>query len=383
MILRPDADTRLIGRGTADLRTGEPVCATLSRMAPSRDVVPQAKAIRASDDDRERVADLLRRHYASGRLSDEDLSTRVDAAYSRRTVDELEALVADLPSDRTPAGRRRRRGGLETSVRIHATVYAVVNVVLVAMWAVAGGGEFWPVWSILGWGIGLGAHAAPLLAGVGGPSSHPPHRPRVEPGASAGTATPATPTTPVEEVAEAVTAERPTLKPGAAPDGTVTLLFSDIEGSSALNERLGDLRWLELLELHNRLIRDQVRECGGYEVKAQGDGFMLAFASARRAIACARAIQEVIDEQLGGHPDGPVRVRIGLHTGEAIRQDSDYYGKNVVVAARIAALAQGGEILASAVVKHLTESAGDVRFEDERSVELPGLDGTHAVYRVA
>ena len=124
-------------------------------------------------------------------------------------------------------------------------------------------------------------------------------------------------------------------------------------------------------------------ECGGYEVKAQGDGFMLAFASARRAITCARAIQEAVGEQLGEHPDGPVRVRIGLHTGEAIRQDSDYYGKNVVVAARIAAQARGGEILTSAVVKHLAESTGDVRFEDERTLELPGLDGTHAVFRVA
>ena len=319
---------------------------------------------------------MLRGHFASGRLSDEELAERVDAAFSRRTVGDLEALVADLPADRPPA--RERRGGLETSVRLHAVVYVVVNVLLVAMWAAGGGGYFWPVWSILGWGIGLGAHAAPLLAGVGKPSSHRRRDPpRLERGDSA-----APPATPVEEVAEAVTAERPTLKPGAAPDGTVTILFSDIEGSTVLNERLGDLRWLELLGLHNRLIREQVRECGGYEVKSQGDGFMLAFASARRAITCARAILDTVEEQLGDHPDGPVRVRIGLHTGEAIRQDSDYYGKNVVVAARIAAQARGGEILASSVVKHLAESAGDIRFEDERNVELPGLDGVHAVYRV-
>jgi class 3 adenylate cyclase len=271
----------------------------------------------------------------------------------------------------------RRRGGLEQSVRLHATVYVVVNVLLIAVWAAAGGGDFWPIWVLLGWGIGLGAHAAPLIAGVGRSRSdgRALHR-----GPDRAFAAP--PPTAVEEVAEAVTSDRPALTPAAAPDGTVTILFSDIEGSTALNERLGDLRWLELLELHNRLVRDQVRECGGYEVKAQGDGFMLAFASARRAIECARAIQHGVHEQLGSHADGPVRVRIGLHTGEAIRQDSDYYGKNVVVASRIAAQARGDEILASSVVKHLAESAGDIRFEDEREVELPGLGGTHLVYRV-
>jgi class 3 adenylate cyclase len=183
-------------------------------------------------------------------------------------------------------------------------------------------------------------------------------------------------------VASTVASERPSLRPAAAPDGTVTILFSDIEGSTALNERLGDVRWLELLGAHNRVVRDRVQACEGFEVKAQGDGFMIAFPSARRAIQCAQAIQEAVAAELGSHPDGPVRVRIGLHTGEAIRQESDFYGKNVVVAARIADQARGGEILASSVVKQLTESAGDVSFEEEREVELAGLAGTHSVYKV-
>jgi class 3 adenylate cyclase len=186
----------------------------------------------------------------------------------------------------------------------------------------------------------------------------------------------------VDEVAMTVAAERPSLGPATAPDGTVTILFSDIEGSTALNERLGDVRWLELLRAHNVVVRGQVKASGGFEVKSQGDGFMLAFASARRAIQCARAIQEAVARDLGSHPDGPIRVRIGLHTGEAIREESDFYGKNVVVAARITDQARGGEILASAVVKQLTESAGDVGFEHARDVELAGLAGTHALYRV-
>jgi class 3 adenylate cyclase len=325
--------------------------------------------MRASDADRERVARVLREHYGAGRLSEEDLTERVEAAYDVRTTSELEALTADLPVERpdkpAPARPRprRRRSGLETSVRIHLTIYLVVNVLLIGIWAAAGGGYFWPIWPILGWGIGVGCHAAPLLALRGRA-----HRDELSS---------------VDEVAESVAEERPSLGPAAAPDGTVTVMFSDIEGSSALNEQLGDVRWLSLLRVHNEAVRHEVKAFGGFEVKAQGDGFMIAFASARRAIECARAIQAAIARELGDNPSGPIRVRIGLHTGEAIREASDFYGKNVVVAARVADQARGGEILASAVVKQLTESAGDFDFTDAREVELAGLTGTHTVYTVA
>ena len=271
------------------------------------------------------------------------------------------------------------RSGLETSVRIHVAIYAVVNVALIGIWAASGGGYFWPVWPILGWGIAVGCHAAPLLAR----RSHP-VRDRANPALQPTRSTHAEPDSmsSVDDVASAVASERPSLRPAAAPDGTVTILFSDIEGSTVLNERLGDVRWLELLRAHNRIIREHVQACGGFEVKSQGDGFMIAFPSARRAIQCARSIQDAMVRDLAGHPDGPIRVRIGLHTGEAIREESDFYGKNVVVAARIADEAQGGEILASSVVKQLTESAGDVGFEDAREVELAGLAGRHPVYKV-
>jgi class 3 adenylate cyclase len=335
--------------------------------------------VRASDADRERVAELLRDHYGAGRLSDEDLSERVEAVYGVRTLSELEALTADLPSAPRARSGGRRRSGLEISFRIHLTIYIVVNVLLIALWAASGGGYFWPVWPILGWGIGVAGHGAPLLALRGGRSRHGAH-PALEPSRRSRHRHDLTSS--VDEVASSVAAERPSLRTAAAPDGTVTILFSDIEGSTALNERLGDMRWLELLRAHNTVVRAEVKACGGFEVKSQGDGFMIAFASARRAIQCARAIQEAIARDLGGNPDGSIRVRIGLHTGEAIREESDFYGKNVVVAARIADEARGGEILASSVVKQLTESAGDVSFEDGREVQLAGLAGTHAVYRV-
>jgi class 3 adenylate cyclase len=348
--------------------------------AAIRETGPMASSeLRASDADRDRVAGVLREHYSAGRLTDEEMSERVETAYRVRTVAELATLTADLPTASVeappPAARarpRRRRSGYETSVRIHATVFLVVNAMLIAIWAAAGGGYFWPIWPILGWGIGLGCHFAPLLATRGA-------APRTRKGTGSLRDAPSS----VGEVASSVEAERPSLDAAAAPDGTVTLLFSDIEGSTALNERLGDVRWLELLRVHHRVIREQVASYGGYEVKAQGDGFMIAFPSARKAISCALAIQAAIARELrDATDDGPIRVRIGLNTGEAIREESDFYGKNVVVAARIAALARGGEILASSVVKALTESAGDLTFSEPREVELAGLAGTHVVYRV-
>jgi class 3 adenylate cyclase len=354
---------------------------TLSPMASAgRHPRPQGSGIRASDADRERVVALLREHYEVGRLSDDELSDRVEAAYGARTDAELDALTADLPSPRQPEPRRGRGSALGASVRVHFAIYAVVNLMLIGIWAASGGGYFWPVWPILGWGIGLGCHAAPLLA-LG---RRPPHRELSSPDRPPRRPIPAPPAdTSVDDVAAQVASERPSLRPAAAPDGTVTILFSDIEGSTVLNERLGDVRWLELLRAHNRLVREQVQACQGFEVKAQGDGFMIAFPSARRAIECARAIQGAVARDLGNHPDGPVRVRIGLHTGEAIREEADFYGKNVVVAARIADEARGGEILASAVVKQLADSAGDIDFGEPREVELSGLAGKHAVYRVA
>lgn len=264
------------------------------------------------------------------------------------------------------------------SVRIHATVYVLVNLLLVGIWAAGGGGYFWPVWPILGWGIGLAGHAAPFLASAGKPSRRlRQHGSRAKRGPREALGTS------VDDVASTVGAERPSLRPAAAPDGTVTMLFSDIESSTALNERLGDVRWLELLRVHHEVVREQVHAHGGFEVKTQGDGFMIAFPSARRAVQCSLAIQRAIEERLGGHREAPIRLRIGLHTGEAIRQEADFYGRNIVLAARIADQARGGEILASSVVKQLTESAGDIRFEDEREVELEGLAGTHSVYKIA
>ena len=266
----------------------------------------------------------------------------------------------------------KRRWGtyvLAQSFKTHLTSYLLVNGFLIGMWAASGGGYFWPIWPLLGWGIAVAAHAAPLIGRA--TRRRPPSAGLPRDGPSS-----------VDHVAVTVSSERPSLRPATAPDGTVTVLFTDIEASTILNERVGDLRWLELLRAHHEIVREQVHQHGGFEVKSQGDGFMIAFPSARRAVQCARSIQHQIESRLSEHPDGPIRLRIGLHTGEAIREEADFYGKNVVLAARIADQARGGEILASRVVKELTESAGDVSFENERELALEGLTGTHRVYNV-
>ncbi len=188
--------------------------------------------------------------------------------------------------------------------------------------------------------------------------------------------------TSIDAVVASVQAERPDLRRHAAPDGTVTILFSDIEGSTAITERLGDLRWVEVLRAHNAIIREQLGAHDGFEVKFVGDGFMLAFQSARRALQCAIGIQRVF-AQRNDQAEEPIHVRIGLHTGEAIKEADDFFGRHVILAARIAAQAQGGEILVSSLLKELTESGGDIAFGEGRDVELKGLAGTHQVHHIA
>ncbi len=188
--------------------------------------------------------------------------------------------------------------------------------------------------------------------------------------------------TSIDAVASAVSIERPDLRHHSAPDGTVTILFGDIEGFTPMTERLGDQRAQQVLREHNAIVRHQVAAHRGFEVKSLGDGFMLAFSSARRALQCSIAIQQAFAAHNREHPDGLVMVRIGMHTGEFVREMEDFFGKNVILASRIADQARGGEILVSALLKELTESAGDIRFGQEREVELKGLAGVNRVHAV-
>jgi class 3 adenylate cyclase len=182
-------------------------------------------------------------------------------------------------------------------------------------------------------------------------------------------------------VASAISRARD-LSAHASFEGTVTVLFSDIEDSSALYEKLGDLRAHEVIRIHNEMFRHQIAAHRGVEVKALGDSFMIVFSSARRAALCAIAAQRSFAAYCESHPDLPIRVRMGLHVGEAINESSDYFGKAVILAARIAALAQGGQILVSSTLHDLAANAGDLRFEAAGEKQLKGLAGTHRIFEV-
>jgi class 3 adenylate cyclase len=196
-------------------------------------------------------------------------------------------------------------------------------------------------------------------------------------------------TTSIDYVISAVESERPDLAAHAAPDGTVTILFSDIENSTLMTERLGDTRWLEVLRAHNTVFRRHLRSNRGYEVKSQGDGFMLVFPDPREALTSAIGIQRDLAEAAVA-ADEHIRVRMGMHTGEAIHEEGDFFGRSVILAARIAAQATGGEILVSEALKERVEAnegsgddggADELGFDGGRELELKGMAGTHTVYR--
>ena len=182
----------------------------------------------------------------------------------------------------------------------------------------------------------------------------------------------------IDELEEIVQREKPDLSSTADADGTVTIVFTDIVDSTVLLGRFGDEAWLDVLRRHNAIIDQATAAYGGTVVEVQGDGSMLAFASARRAVACAQAIQrEVAHASIDGSPT--IRVRIGIHTGDALHAGDHYVGTTVHYAARVASQAVGGEVLVSSVVRDLV-SGPDVGFQEGREVELKGLEGSHRLY---
>jgi class 3 adenylate cyclase len=230
----------------------------------------------------------------------------------------------------------------------------------------------------------------------------------------------------------------------AVTAGMVTILFTDIEGSTVMTQRLGDAKAREVLREHERIVREALKAHGGSEVKTMGDGFMASFGSATKALECAVAMQRAFEARnasLPAHPvaEGdspvaqgdsqrrgrealearpersrrgraepqppahastgsaranrdvgaspePIRVRIGLNAGEPIAEDDpdgrgDLFGTAVIRAARIAAMAQGGEILVANVVRELAEGKGFL-FGDRGEVALRGFDDPVRVFEV-
>jgi len=143
----------------------------------------------------------------------------------------------------------------------------------------------------------------------------------------------------------------------AAPATVRTVLFTDMVGHTEMMSRLGDERGREVLREHERITRECLRAHGGSEVKTMGDGFMVSFGSATKALECAIAMQRAFSRQ-DETASEPIRVRIGLNAGEPIEERGDLFGATVILASRIAAKADGGEILVADTVRGLCSGKG-------------------------
>jgi len=186
----------------------------------------------------------------------------------------------------------------------------------------------------------------------------------------------------IEDLADWAEVERPDLA-RVTPDGKVAILFSDIEESTALNERVGDRAWVRLIGEHDKQVRKLVKAHSGHVVKSQGDGFMIAFAQAEDAVRCGIDMQDALHRDAQRKRRNGIRVRIGIHAGRSVRRGDDLFGRNVAMAARVAAEDCGGEVLVCETVRKSLSDCADLEFDGGREAELKGFAGTHRLYAVA
>ena len=165
---------------------------------------------------------------------------------------------------------------------------------------------------------------------------------------------------------------RRSVSPLELPSGTVTFLFTDVEGSTRLLQEHG-AGYADLLAEHRRALRDAFTKHSGVEVDTQGDAFFVAFPSAAQAVAAAAEARSALET-------GPIRVRMGLHTGEPIVTDEGYVGIDVHRAARIAGAAHGGQIVLSETTRGLLES--DTPTRDLGEHRLKDLTGAERLYQL-
>jgi class 3 adenylate cyclase len=278
---------------------------------------------------------------------------------------------ADAPDRRWP-GRIRHATARLRSPRwlvLHAGLYVVVNAFFVVVWLLAPrssatsgaatgvGDRFWPAWVMLLLVIPLGLHASIVLA--------------TRPSRGAAAAAPR----PRPDGAAAPPAKAPGgRQPEQAERVLATVLFTDIVGSTERAREVGDRRWAQLLDAHDRLAGELVGRFGGRLVKSTGDGILATFDRPGRAIRCATALRDRL-RGIG------VEIRAGLHTGEVQYRDADVGGIAVHIAARVMAAAGAGEVLVSRTVHDLV-AGSDYVLEDRGAHALRGMAGEWRLFAV-
>ena len=186
----------------------------------------------------------------------------------------------------------------------------------------------------------------------------------------------------IDVIASALGEDQPQLGEMSSPDGALTLLFCDIEDAAEIGEELGPERFAELLADHRLIVERVVSHHRGTVVKAHDDGFMVAFDSAHAALRCALDLQSALADRTVPGGERPLRLRAGLHTGFVILNEEEMYGRNVVLGARVAGCAHGGEIVVSSTLKEYTETDPNFRFEERGEHRFKGVLGEHHVFAV-
>jgi class 3 adenylate cyclase len=175
----------------------------------------------------------------------------------------------------------------------------------------------------------------------------------------------------------------PTRRPEARRLGPLTIMFTDMESSTAVTQRVGDAAAQELLRAHNAVVRDALRLHGGNEIKHTGDGIMASFASASAAIECGIYVQRALAaDDAAGRAPSVVRVRIGINAGEPVAEDDDLFGTSVQLARRVCDAGDPGDVLVSNVVRELCAGKG-FSFSDRGVTALKGFEEPVPIYEVA
>ena len=186
----------------------------------------------------------------------------------------------------------------------------------------------------------------------------------------------------IEALSTVTEAERGRAEQLASIEGTVSIMFTDLEGSTQLLTSLGDEENRVLLRSHDSIIRQKLADHSGLEVKSMGDGFMVVFSSARRAVACAVDVQRSLYEFNQENADHQLKVRIGINVGETIKEEEEFFGSAVVLAARVMAEAAGEQILVSDLFRKLAGSASGAQFVDYGWEQLKGFAEEEHLYEV-
>jgi pilus assembly protein CpaF len=165
-------------------------------------------------------------------------------------------------------------------------------------------------------------------------------------------------------------------------EGTVTIMFTDVEGSTRLLSTRGFTESHEIMKAYETIIDEKVAEHAGRRIKGLGDGFMISFGSVRHGVECALEIQRAIAEYSKQNPERKIRIRIGLNTGEVVEEAGDIFGAAVNVAARVAGKAKGGEVLVSDVVRSLVGPMAEMKFAFRGRYKLKGFPDRWRLHQV-